>query len=237
MIRILYTAHLYTFYYTLFMTNYHGMLTHTMQKGILITLEGLDGSGKSTIARALYEHLRTAGYSVVLTKEPGGSSLGKSLRELLQHHTAPVDAQAEFLLFAADRAQHIKEIVAPALRAGSIVISDRMADSSLAYQGYGRGVDRSMITSINTWVMQGIVPDLTLYLEVSVKTALDRIHARGEKLTNFEKERHEFFERIHNGYHAIMSTHAHAATLDAEQSLSTLTPYALDTVMAWIRKQ
>ena len=116
------------------------------KKGTLITFEGIDGSGKSSAARALYDHLKDE-LPVVLTREPGGTELGRVLRTLLQNRTFDLDAKAEYLLFAADRAQHMKEIVLPALAQNKIVISDRMADSSYAYQGSGRGVDPDMINA------------------------------------------------------------------------------------------
>src|SRR3972149_5899470 len=124
---------------------------------MLITLEGIDGSGKSTLAKKMADTL----HNVVLTKEPGGSALGKKLREILQMQPVPITPIAEFLLFAADRAQHFDEVVIPALEQNKIVISDRMADSSLVYQGYGRGINMENIKLVNKWVMQDITPDIT----------------------------------------------------------------------------
>ena len=114
-------------------------------------------------------------YDVLLTKEPGATALGQHLRSLLQQRTSPICPQAEFLLFAADRAQHVTEVVLPALHSGKIVISDRMADSSRAYQEFGRGLESSWIKSINQWTMQGLEPDLTLYLKIDYATAFTRL--------------------------------------------------------------
>src|SRR3990172_1551765 len=129
-------------------------MNQIQKRGLLITLEGIDGSGKSTLANAIVTALTTLGKHVVLTKEPGGTALRTELRAILQTQKNPVCDKAEFLLFAADRSQHFKELIVPALEQGQIVISDRMADSSLAYQGFGRGLDKEMISSINRWAMQ-----------------------------------------------------------------------------------
>src|ERR1700730_16197149 len=131
-----------------------------MNKGMLIVIEGIDGAGKSTLAKSLADILTTQGNTVLLTKEPGGSQLGKQLRTILQNQPIPITPIAEYLLFAADRAQHIEQVVKPALERGAIVISDRMGDSSLAYQGYGRGIDKNNIRTVNQWAMQGLTPDL-----------------------------------------------------------------------------
>src|SRR3990172_425114 len=164
-------------------------MNQIQKRGLLITLEGIDGSGKSTLVKAIVTALTALGKPVVLTKEPGGTALGKELRAILQTQKNPVCNKAEFLLFAADRAQHFKQLIVPALEQGQIVISDRMADSSLAYQGYGRGIDRNMITTINSWAMQGIVPDLTIFLRLTPAKALERAQGRREAPTAFEQEK------------------------------------------------
>jgi dTMP kinase len=155
------------------------IMIHEKTPGVLITFEGIDGSGKSSAARFLYERIQEL-RPALLTKEPGGTELGKHLRTLLQLRTYPVSPEAEFLLFAADRAQHWRECVMPALQEGIVVISDRMADSSLAYQGYGRGVDHAMIESVNRWAMCGMKPDLTIYLKIDYATAMSRLADREE---------------------------------------------------------
>ncbi len=187
-------------------------------KGMLITLEGIDGSGKSTVARALYTELSTR-YEVVLTKEPGSTELGKQLRSLLQGRTYHLFPTAEFLLFAADRAQHREEIVFPALRDGKIVISDRMADSSRAYQGFGRGLDDTEIVRINEWAMAQMQPDLTLYLKIDYRTAQQRLQQRHEVATVFEKEKAAFFQRVIAGFEQIFSERNNVITIDAHRSM------------------
>ncbi|MCK5633295.1 dTMP kinase, partial [bacterium] len=141
----------------------------TLTRGILIAVEGIDGSGKSTLANKLRDSFQKEQFPTVLTYEPGDTKLGKQLRKTLEEKPVPVCGQAEFLLYAADRAQHFVDVVIPALTQKKIVISDRMSDSSLAYQGYGRNFDLSLITMINKWVMHDIKPDITLYIKISTK--------------------------------------------------------------------
>lgn len=202
-------------------------------RGMLITLEGIDGSGKSTLARALADQLQSHGHTVVLTKEPGGSELGKKLREILQTQPVPITPQAEFLLFAADRAQHFKEVVMPALRARHIVISDRMADSSLVYQGYGRGLDLEMIKAVNAWVMSGIKPDLTFYVRISTHDAALRLKARG-KLTAFEQEQEQFTARLVDGFDTLFKDNPSARILDACLDKQTVALNAFMAVEQWL---
>lgn len=207
-----------------------------LKKGILISVEGIDGSGKSTLAKNLAALLSAQGFPVLLTKEPGATHLGKQLRTLLQEKTVTIDPVAEFLLFAADRAQHFNELVLPALKQNIIVISDRMADSSLAYQGYGRGLDQAAITSINTWAMQQRLPDLTIFCDVSIATATDRLKKRNEALTSFEKEDVAFMERVLCGFNEIYKNRTDVLRLDANDTTTTLAQKACDSVTQWITK-
>lgn len=202
--------------------------------GRLISIEGIDGSGKSTLTKSLVATLSKKGFITRMTKEPGGTALGTSLRALLQTKTVPTSAMTEFLLFAADRAQHFQELIIPALRDGTIVIADRLADSSLAYQGYGRGLDKVMITTINKWVMQGISPDLTIYLRIDPVVASKRIQQRGEILTAFEQEKLDFWQRVAQGYDDILSQRNNVITLDATLSELTLTEFAVNEVLRLI---
>lgn len=198
--------------------------------GLLITLEGIDGSGKSTLAKAVYEALNTKHIPVILTREPGGSDLGKQLRAMLQERQVNLCPKAEYLLFAADRAQHIHDVVLPNLQKNSIVISDRMADSSLVYQGYGRGLDLEFITMVNDWAMNGLKPDLTIYLKISPAQAHMRITKRAEQLTDFEKEAHSFRERLVKGFETIFATRDNVITLDALLPVEELTAQAVHAI-------
>jgi len=193
-----------------------------LKQGLLVAFEGIDGSGKSTVCRRVYEALTAQGYSVVLTKEPGGTELGQSIRTLVQRPSTPLDPLAEFLLFAADRAQHMQKLIKPALAAKKIVLCDRMADSSVAYQGYGRGLDVAMINKVNDWALAGVKPELTLYLEVSPTLAQERIAARHaqtkKELSAFDAEQTAFFARVAQGYSLMYQHRPDVCFVDAQMS-------------------
>jgi dTMP kinase len=200
-------------------------------KYMLITLEGIDGSGKSSVAAFLAEALKNQNISVMLTREFGGSPLGKYLRTILHDRPFELCDKAEFLLIAADRAQHIAQIVSPALAANTVVISDRMADSSLAYQGFGRGLDSETIRSINRWAMNGLEPDLTLYFRLDYATAYSRLEARNKQLTAFEKEKKLFFDRVITGYETIFAGRDKLAVIDAALPLHEVQQRAVQIVV------
>jgi dTMP kinase len=165
-------------------------------RGLFITLEGGEGSGKSTLAVALAARLEERGHSVCLTREPGGTELGQAVQRLLEGGRAP-SPLAELLLFEADRAQHISEVIGPALAAGKIVICDRFADSTLAYQGYGRGLDLEFIRKLNDETTEGWTPDLTLLLDVPPEVGIAR---GGAQLDVTGRESLEFHERVREGF-------------------------------------
>lgn len=161
-------------------------------RGMFISFEGPDGSGKSTHIRLLAEELTSSGYSVKVTREPGGCPISEKIRELvLSRENAEMSPVAEALLYAAARAQHVSEVVRPALERGEIVITDRYIDSSTAYQGYGRGLGAAMVESINAPATGGLLPDLTFFMQVDTKETERRISDR----------EHDRLEMAGEGFH------------------------------------
>ncbi|MFT4231453.1 MAG: dTMP kinase [Leucobacter sp.] len=174
--------------------------------GIFITLEGGDGAGKSTQAELLGGWLEHRGHEVVRTREPGGTRLGLGIRELLLHggeEIGEVDARAEALLYAADRAQHVARIVRPALERGAVVVQDRYIDSSLAYQGAGRVLDVADVRGISEWAAGGLWPHLTVLLDVDPGIAAERRRGRGGRADRLESEAAEFHSAVRAGFRAL----------------------------------
>lgn len=169
-----------------------------MKRGLFITFEGSDGSGKSTQIAFTKDFLQKMGFNYIVTLEPGGTLLGEHIRSLLlEDKYGEVDPMAETLLYAADRAQHVEKVIKPALEDGSFVISDRYVDSSVAYQGFGRGLGK-VVKEVNNLATGGLEPDLTIFLEVPPKVSKKRIE--GRPLDRLEKEAENFYERVYEGY-------------------------------------
>ena len=167
-------------------------------KGKFITIEGPDGAGKSTQVKKLSEHLKTIGYKVLTTREPGGTLLGERLREVLlsTEGESPVP-EAEALIYAASRAQLVKKVIEPALQEGFIVICDRFVDSSLAYQGWARGLGITEIANINSWFLKDTWPDLTIILDIDPQQAFLRMQFKKDRL---ESESLEFHKKVREGF-------------------------------------
>ena len=169
-------------------------------RGRFITLEGSEGSGKSTNLSYIHQRLEQAGIEVVLTREPGGTPLGETIRELLlDHRQQAMASDTELLLMFAARAQHLNELILPALEAGKWVLCDRFTDATYAYQGAGRGIANERIALLEQWVQGGLRPDLTFFLDLPVAQGLARAGERAE-LDRFEREEIDFFERVRQGY-------------------------------------
>lgn len=175
-------------------------------KGILISFEGIDGSGKSTQSRRLYHWLKRKGYDAIHLEEPGGSNLGESVKKILLYSKDEIERFSELFLFFACRAQLVEETILPSLKKKKILIIDRFSDSTLAYQGYGRGIDKGLIVRLNRIVTKGITPDITILLDVeTIRTALKRTKSRkGQKSSlsadRFENESLSFHQRVRKGY-------------------------------------
>jgi len=175
-------------------------------KGTFITFEGIDGSGKSTQMRILADELRRIGIEVITTCEPGGTPLGRALREAFLETWEPVAPMAELLSFAADRAQHVEYFIKPALAEGKIVISDRYADATFAYQGAGRGFPEDKVNQVIDLATGGLKPDLTLFFDITVEEALERMSRRDEdhtKRNRMDEETSEFYRRVREAYLGI----------------------------------
>ena len=182
-----------------------------------ITFEGVDGAGKSTHLEWFAEALKRRGFDVVVTREPGGTLLGEQLREILLNQ--PMNIGTEALLMFAARMEHIEQIIKPSLRAGKWVISDRFSDASFAYQGGGRGLNWGKLSQLEQWVHPDLQPDLTLFFDVPVEVARQRL-SNSTSLDRFEQEQADFFERVRAGYYKrIQENPQRYVVIDAAQTL------------------
>ncbi len=178
--------------------------------GKLIVFEGIEGSGKTTQIQQtcewLQKYLGTSAPAILTTKEPGGTALGRSLRKILldSRSEEPIVSQAELLLFAADRAQHVETFLKPHLKQGAIILCDRFTDSTIAYQGYGRGLDQNLIKQLNQIATGGLQSDLTLWFDIDVKKGLARTQTRGER-DRIEQADLTFHQRVHQGFCELAS--------------------------------
>lgn len=189
-----------------------------MNKGIFITFEGIEGSGKTTQAKLLSERLKKEGYRVLHTYEPGDSELGRKLREILLDLTLKINPLVELFLYLADRAQHVEEKIKPHINAGFIVICDRFTDSTIAYQGYGRGISIELIKKLNKILLDEFTPDLTVLLDLPVQYGLQR-NQKLKKTDRFEMEDINFHNKVREGYLKIASAEPERfIILDATES-------------------
>ena len=225
--------------------NHPAHIYRDYQDSIFLVFEGGEGSGKSIQSRLLQSRLELHDCSVVLTREPGGTLLGAQIRELLMHQKHPIVSRAELLLYIADRAQHMEEIVAPALSRKSIVISDRHTLSTVAYQCYGRGISLDLIHRLNQSVCLGIEPDLTFWLDIDPEEGLERARKRSTQ-DRMEAQSLSFHQAVRRGFAEAAEQDSRVVRVDAsasreqvhvdiwnilkERSLSVLTMRKLDRV-------
>ena len=190
-------------------------------KGIFVTLEGPEGAGKTTQVKLLSKELTTMGVDHVITRDPGGTPLGKQIRRILLSTEYTVAPLAELLLYQADRAQHVAEKILPALERGALVICDRYIDSTVAYQGYGRQLDMELINTLNGMSTQGLTPDLTILFDIESADGLSRLHPGGHD--RMEKENIDFHLRVRDGYRKIADENPDRfKALDASKALSVV---------------
>jgi len=190
--------------------------------GLFITVEGIDGAGKTTHLQWLRDYFSRRGRNVVATREPGGTPLGEELRKLLLHSQYAMHPETEALLMFAARREHLERVILPALAAGQVVLCDRFTDATFAYQGWGRGVKLARLENLEQWVQGGRQPDLTLYFDVPVDLGQQRL-GPGQQRDRFEREQADFFERVRAGY---LDRAAHdpkrVRVIDAARSISDI---------------
>jgi dTMP kinase len=210
-------------------------------KGFFITLEGVEGSGKTTQTALVAEALKAAGHRVTVTREPGGTRAGEAIRAIFLDPAVSLHAAAELLLVLADRAQHVREKLKPALAAGEIVLSDRYSDSTVAYQGYGRGLDLKLLEELNRLASDGTRPDLTVVLDLAVETGLERTRARvrGDVRgpDRFEGEQVEFHRRVREGFLKIAHDEPERVmTIDATLPMTEITARITAAIVAVVTR-
>lgn len=199
-----------------------------MTRGLFITLEGGDGSGKTTQAELLEEWLEGRGRTVLRTREPGGTDVGVEVREIVLHHRGDIAPRAEALLYAADRAHHVATVVRPALERGEIVIQDRYIDSSVAYQGAGRVLDPAEVRYVSEWATEGLRPDLTILLDLDADAARARLDRARTRYDRLEAEASDFHDRVRTAYLDL-------AAAEPERFLVVDATLAVDDIAAAIR--
>ncbi len=209
-----------------------------MTDGKFITLEGIEGAGKSSCMLVIEELLRKAGHDVLISREPGGTPLGEDLRELLlgHKHTGMADDTELMLMFAA-RVEHLRNKIEPAIQSGQWVLCDRFTDATYAYQGGGRGLDLQRIERLENWVQHGIKPDLTLLLDLPVATGLERAGKRSAP-DRIESEASGFFQRVREAYLAIAADEPERVKIiDASQSFPNVTGQLTEQLSSLLNKQ
>ncbi|MEX1376934.1 MAG: dTMP kinase [Eubacteriales bacterium] len=194
-----------------------------MSKGLFITFEGLDGAGKSTQIQKVKEIFEQKGFEVVLTREPGGTEISEKIRKIiLDNDNDEMSFVTEALLYAASRAQHVSQKIRPALDAGKVVICDRYVHSSIAYQGYGRGLGAEKVMDINSHAIDGLMPDISFFILLPTDKAMERLKSSNRELDRLEVEEADFFQKVETGYLKIADKFDNIIKIDASKSVDEI---------------
>ncbi len=189
--------------------------------GTFVTLEGPEGAGKTTQLKQLSKQLDILGIDHIVTRDPGGTPLGRQIRRILLNPENPVNPMTELLLYQADRAQHVGEVIMPALKEGKLVLCDRYTDSTMAYQGYARGIDFAVIEDLNQVATGGLKPELTILFDLESSEGLSRLHPGGHD--RLEREAIEFHHKVRDGYHQLAKKEPERwKTIDASKPMTTV---------------
>lgn len=210
-----------------------------MKKGCFITLEGPEGSGKSTQAKLLYEYLIKDGYKAIHTREPGGTGVSEAIRKLLLSPEFKIHPIAELLLYEASRCQHIYDVILPNLRKGHIIVCERYSDATVAYQGYGRGIDLKIIHTLNKIATSNLKPDITIYLDIPSHIGLDRAKKKIDYLSGdrMENESLKFHNKVREGYLKLARTNPRRIkVIEVQPDLNITHAKILKTVLPLIKK-
>lgn len=205
----------------------------------MIVCDGSNGAGKTTVIKAIAEHLQSLGRDFIISREPGGTPIGEKIREVVLSPTTPEMCDlTELLLFGAARAQHLQEKIIPALASGQIVICDRFVAATISFQHYARGIDLDLIRQINDLVLQGFQPDMNIILDLDPRVGMARVHQRGEGLDRMEDQQLEFLQKARNGY--LLQAQQNPAIfslVDAAQPLPAVVAQVLDIVDSLLGQQ
>jgi dTMP kinase len=210
-----------------------------MANGIFITIEGPDGSGKTTIIQMLAENLEKEGFEVIATREPGGIEIAEQIRKvILDPDNTAMDSRTEALLYAAARRQHLTEKVRPALEKGKIILCDRFVDSSLAYQGHARGLGIDEVYSINEFAIEDMMPELTLYFDIAPEVGLERINKnKGREVNRLDMEKLDFHQKVREGYMILADRFAdRIVKIDASKELEAVYEQAEARIRSLLNK-
>lgn len=209
-----------------------------MQRGLFITLEGVEGAGKSTNIPFIKSLLESSGLDLVVTREPGGTRLGERIREILLDPDPglQIHPESELMLMFAARTQHLHEVILPALNSGKSVLCDRFTDASFAYQGAGRGIDIGKIAQLQTWLQGELRPDLTLIFDVDIETGLKRANGRSDP-DRFEKERVDFFQRVREYYLQRAPKRDRYRIIDASGDINSVETQVAKVVSEFLEQQ